>query len=66
MRRFLLTLDKIDILCLVKLHLNKLSIKYQSYPNSTKIDAFEQIIYMCHNPNENKLKTTPTENTSDL
>ena len=28
-------------------NLNKLSIKYQSYPKSTKIDAFEQ--RMCNN-----------------
>ena len=40
MRRFLLTLDSIDILCLVysNLHwnLNKLSTKYQSYPKLQK------------------------------
>ena len=29
-------------------------IKYQPYPNSTKIDAFEQRICLCHKPS-NKL-----------
>ena len=32
-------------------NLNKLIIKYQSYPKSRKIDAFGQEICFCHNPN---------------
>ena len=44
MRKFMLTLDTINILCLVYWcrNLNKLRIKYQSYAKSTKITAFEQ------------------------
>ena len=51
-RRFLLTLNKIDILYLASLSLlsdtnfNKLSIKYHSYLKSKKVDAFEQ--NTCH------------------
>ena len=45
MRCFLLT-STIDILCLLYSlrNLNKLSIKYQPYPKSTKINAFNQNI----------------------
>ena len=33
--------------------MNKLSIKYQSYPKPTKIDAFEEKICNYHNLNNN-------------
>ena len=57
MRRLLLTLDTIDILCLVYSNFcsNKLSIKYQSYPKSRKMDAFEQKIFICHNYSNHQL-----------
>ena len=46
MRRFLLTLDEIHILCLVYSNFcgNKLRIKHQTYPKSTKIISFVQKI----------------------
>ena len=50
MHLFLLTLDTIDILCLVYLNScsKKVSIKYQSYLNSIKFDTFELKIRTCH------------------
>ena len=44
MRRFLLTLNTNDIIALdySNFRWNKQRIKYQSYPKSAKIDAFEQ------------------------
>ena len=58
MRRFLLTLDTIGILCLVYSNFcaNKLSIKYQLYPKSTKINTFEHKIFMCHNLQKNRIR----------
>ena len=57
MRHFFLTLDKIVFLFLFFLfnffpcrNSNNLSIKYQSYPKSRKIDGFEQKICISHDP----------------
>ena len=36
-------------------NLNKLSIKYQSYPKSRKIDAFGEETCFCHNPIDKEL-----------
>ena len=38
------------MLCLLARNLNKLRIKYQSYPNFTKIDAFKHKIGICQSP----------------
>ena len=37
------------------LNMNKLSIKCQSYPKSTKIHDFEQKICLCHNHSQHSL-----------
>ena len=46
----ILTLGTIDVSCLVYLqrNSNKLSIKYQSYPKSVKIDEFGEKICISH------------------
>ena len=52
MGRFILTLDKIDILYFVYSNFctKILSIKYQSHPNLRKIETFEQEKSFYHNP----------------
>ena len=51
MRSFFLTSDTTDIL--YKFQHEKVSIKYQSYPKSRKINAFGQEIMLCLNPGHN-------------
>ena len=46
-RRLLVTLNMTDIYAYVIQ--TSVQIKYQSYPESTTIDAFEQKLYICHN-----------------
>ena len=52
---FLVTLDKIDALCVVYLNIfylyrnfDEISIKYQSYPKLAKIDVFKLRTCICH------------------
>ena len=45
----------------LNINLNKLSLKYQSYPKSGKIDEFKQEICICHrNTHNSKTRCRPS------